>query len=214
MATSSFLGADRPLRSLVLVHGAGSGPWVFDGWPTFFPATTTLAVDLHAGLAVEQASMDDYVRVLTAAAAGQPTPLGLLGWSMGGLVVLMAASRLKPACVVVLEPSPPAEIQGFDRRAEPSVGTFDPEAVYGAFPPGIRARPESSLARAERKRGVSVPTLPCPSVVVFGKDFAEERGRQVRALYGSRELSFPELDHWGLVREPRVAESVAHVLAR
>jgi dienelactone hydrolase len=197
----------------VLVHGAGSGPWVFDGWPTFFPGITTLAVDLHAGLAVEHASMDDYVRVLARAAAGQPMPLGLLGWSMGGLVVLMAASHLKPACVVVLEPSPPVEIQGFDRRTELSAGTFDPEAVYGAFPSGIRARPESSLARAERKRGVPVPTLPCPSVVVFGKDFAEERGRRVSALYASRELSFPELDHWGLVREPRVAESVAHILA-
>jgi len=32
-------------------------------------------------------------------------------------------------------------------------GSFDPEVVYGPFPRGMRARPESSQARAERKRG-------------------------------------------------------------
>ena len=49
------------LSSLVLVHGAGSGPWVFDGWERFFPDTVTRAIDLHAGVAVEHASMDDGV---------------------------------------------------------------------------------------------------------------------------------------------------------
>jgi pimeloyl-ACP methyl ester carboxylesterase len=213
IATPSFLGTHRRLRSLLLVHGAGSGPWVFEGWPACFPGISTVAVDLQTGVEVEHASMKDYVRVLRMAAADQPTPRGLLGWSMGGLVVLMAAWRLQPACVVVLEPSPPAEIQGFNSSATLSHGTFDPEEVYGAFPPGTRARPESALARGERKRGISVPALPCPSLVVFGKDFAEERGRRVSALYGSQELSFPRLDHWGLVREPRVAQSIAEILA-
>ena len=212
MISSSFL-ADRPLRSLLLVHGAGSGPWVFDGWAACFPGITARTVDLQAGPAMAQASMDEYVGVVTSAAADQPTPVGLLGWSMGGLVVLQAAMALKPACVVVLEPSPPAEVQGVNPGTTLSRGTFDPEAVYGAFPAGMRARPESSLARAERKRGISVPGLPCPSLVVFGKEFAEERGRRVAALYGSRELSFPDLDHWGLVRELRVARSIAAILA-
>src|SRR5262249_27206778 len=53
--TSSFLPGDERLRSLVLVHGAGSGPWVFDGWPSHFPGIQTVAVDLQDGLAVEHA---------------------------------------------------------------------------------------------------------------------------------------------------------------
>jgi hypothetical protein len=34
-------------------------------------------------------------------------------------------------------------------------GTFDGEAVYGAFPDGVRARPESLPARADRKSAAS-----------------------------------------------------------
>lgn len=68
----------------------------------------------------------------------------------------------------------------------------------------MRARPESSRARAERKRGISVPSLPCASLVVYGDDFREERGKAVARVYGSDELDLPGLDHWGLVRDVRV----------
>jgi hypothetical protein len=43
--------------------------------------------------------------------------------------------------------------------------------VYGSFPSDMRARPESLFARAERKRGISVPSLPCPSLVIYGDEF-------------------------------------------
>jgi hypothetical protein len=45
--------------------------------------------------------------------------------------------------------------------------------------------------------------------VVFGREFAAERGAAVARLYGSDELSFPELDHWHLVRDRRVRASIA-----
>jgi hypothetical protein len=51
--------------------------------------------------------------------------------------------------------------------------------------------------------------LPCPSLVVFGRDFAEDRGRQLAVLYGSEQLSFPDVDHWGLVLDRRVREAIA-----
>jgi hypothetical protein len=91
-------------------------------------------------------------------------------------------------------------------------GTFDPEAVYGRFPPSVPARPESSLARAERKRGSSVPSLPCASLVVYGDDFRAERGTSIARLYGSEERDFPGLDHWELVRDRRVREAIAGFL--
>ena len=113
-----------PPCSLLLVHGAGSGAWVYESWSECFPGIAVVAVDLHEGLDVAAASHAD----------------------------------------------------------------FDPVAVYGPFPPGMRARPESSRAHAERKRGIFVPSIPWPSLVVYGDDFREERGQAVARLYGSDEL--------------------------
>ena len=59
-----------------------------------------------------------------------------------------------------------------------------------------------------RKRSLRARDLLAPA-----EDFAEERGRGIAALYGSCELSYPELDHWGLVRDLRVARSIAGILA-
>ena len=170
---------------------------------------TVATVDLHAGLDVSTASMSDYANQVADGASRLAHPRVLCGWSMGGLVVMMAAAPASAARLVVLEPSPPADVQGESPDVELSDGTFDPEAVYGAFPAGVRARPESSRARAERKRGVSVPSLPRPSLVVYGDEFADERGRRIAERYGCDERRFPGLDHWALVREPIVRAAVA-----
>lgn len=196
----------RP-ASLVLVHGAGSGPWVYDGWAEALPGIELLAVDLQAGLDVTRASHDDYANVVVAAAAAAPAPVALCGWSMGGLVVLQAAQRMRPSTAILLEASPPGEVQGFDDSIEIADGAFDPEAVYGRFPDGMRARPESTRARLERKRGISVPTLPCPSLVVYGDDFPDDRGAALARLYGAEERSFPGFDYWDLVRNLGVARA-------
>ena len=173
------------------------------------PGVDTVAVELQAGLDVARASHEDYAERVVAAAATARPPVALCGWSMGGLVVLQAAGRIRPHAVVLLEPSAPAEVQSVDDSLEIADGTFDPTAVYGPFPQGIPARPESLRARAERKRGISVPALPCPSLVVYGDDFPEERGTAVAALYGSATRRFPGLDHWALVLSPEVPRAVA-----
>ncbi len=77
----------EPPSSLLLVHGAGSGPWVYAGWADSFPDLFVSAVDLQAGLDVAVASHDDYACNVVAAAAELPKPVSLCGWSMGGLVV-------------------------------------------------------------------------------------------------------------------------------
>lgn len=192
----------------MLVHGAGSGPWVYGGWSDYFPGLTVVPVDLQDGIDVATASHGDYAQIVVEAATTLAGPVVLCGWSMGGLVVLQAAERVRPHSVVLLEPSPPAEVQGFSPDTEVADGAFDPEVVYGTFPPGMRARPESSRARAERKRGISIPTLPCRSLVIYGDAFREERGNSIARLYGSDEFDFPGLDHWALVRDPRVRTSV------
>jgi pimeloyl-ACP methyl ester carboxylesterase len=211
-ATLGFVpphGHEEPPRSLLLVHGAGSGPWIFDGWADTFPTTNLVAIDLQDDVDIRQASMSHYAGAIERAAKSCPRPLAAVAWSMGGLVTMMAAEAIDAMCLVVLEPSAPAETQGSRPRAAIDPGTFEPEVVYGPFPPGIRSRPESSFARAERKAGISVPTLPCPSLVVSGSEFPLERGSLVAALYGSGELHFPRLDHWGLVLDRRVREAIA-----
>jgi pimeloyl-ACP methyl ester carboxylesterase len=196
----------RDVRSLLLAHGAGSGPWVFDGWATAFPDLELEAVDLMAGLNVAEASMSNYAAVIVRAAEWLPRPVALCGWSSGGLAAMLAARQAEADVLILLEASPPGEVQGFDESVELRAGTFDPEETYGVFPSGIRARPESLLARAERKRGISVPELPCTALVVYGDEFAEKRGRMLAAYYGAEELAFPGLDHWGLVLDEKVPD--------
>lgn len=203
-----------PPRSLLLVHGAGSGPWVYEGWAESFPGITVSSVDLQEDLDVATASHAEYTAKVAGAAAALPAPVALLGWSMGGLVVLQAAEHVLPHSLILLEPSPSAEVQGFNPDVPIGHGTFDPEVVYGPFPPRIRSRAESARARAERKRGISVPRLPCPSLVVYGDEFREERGKAVARLYGSDELDFPGLDHWQLVLDPAVRPRIAAWLTR
>ena len=201
------------VTSTILVHGAGSGPWVFDGWEQDLTETTPIAIDLQEGLDVASASMHDYADVVIERARALDGPVALCGWSMGGLVAMMAVPAVRPSRLVLLEPSPPAEVQGRDPGAALVPGTFDPAEAYGVFPAGMRARPESALARAERKRGISVPTLPCPTLVVHGDEFPEERGRALAALYGSELAYFPGRDHWDLVRDATVRRRVGAYLS-
>jgi hypothetical protein len=167
-----------------------------------------------AGLNVAEASMSNYAAVIVRAAEWLPRPLALCGWSSGGLAATMAARQAEADLLVLLESSPPGEVKGFDESVRLEPGTFDPEETYGAFPPGMRARPESSFARTERKRGISVPSLPCPALVISGDEFPEERGGRLAAYYGAEELHFPGLDHWGLVQDERVRAALAGYVSR
>jgi dienelactone hydrolase len=169
-------------------------------------------VDLQEGVDVGGASMLDYAGALVSAAEGLTRPIGLVGWSSGGLAALLAAEQIRPSRLVLLEASPPSEVQRSDVDFQVGDGLFDPEVTYGPFPPGVRSRPESVRARGERKRGLSVPTIPCPTLVVYGHEFPDERGRALAALYGAEERAFTDLDHWGLVLDARVRQAVARWL--
>ncbi len=197
----------RP-ASLLLVHGAGTGPEVFDGWRARFDGVDVDAVDLQAGLVVARASMGNYAAAIAGRATLLPAPRAICGWSMGGLAAMMAAERAAADRMVLLEPSAPAEVQGTDAEIEPAEGTFDPVDLYGPSLGGMRTRPESTLARAERKRGISVPALPCPALVVYSDEYTEERGRAIARAYGADELHFPGLDHLGLVLDDSVPAAV------
>jgi pimeloyl-ACP methyl ester carboxylesterase len=199
----------RAVASLLLVHGSGSGPEVFADWPRHFPGLDVDAVDLHAGLVVARASMRNYAAAVSARANLLPGPRAICGWSMGGLAAMMSADLAGAERLILLEPSAPAEVLGVHDDAAPAEGTFDPVEVYGLRPGRLGTRPESTLARAERKRGISVPELPCPALVVYGDEYPDERGRAIARLYGADKQHFPGVDHVGLVRDPSVPTAVS-----
>ncbi|HZU12149.1 MAG TPA: alpha/beta hydrolase [Chloroflexota bacterium] len=204
----------RASASLLLIHGAGSGPWIFESWYRWFPEMEVRAVDLQENLDVARARMADYAAVVVEATRRLPSPVALCGWSMGGLVAMLACQQLRPHHLIVIEPSAPAEIQGVHPEVKLVSGLFNPEEQYGQFPPDLPARAESSRARAERKRGISVPSVLYSTLVIYGREFPNERGRDVARLYGSAELQFPDLDHWGLITDDRVPRAIKRYLAR
>jgi pimeloyl-ACP methyl ester carboxylesterase len=192
----------RPEAAL-LIHGASTGPWIFDGWASWFSPAAVTAIDLQAGLRLEQASMELYAGAVIAEAGRLPWPLLLCGHGMGGLVALMTARTLRPELLALIEPFPPAEVLGEHPNIPVSAGTYEPEERDSR----VRFRSESALARSERLRGVSVPPpLRCRSLVVRGDSATAATSAQ---LYGSEELVFPGLDHLGLVLDQRVPRAVA-----
>ena len=199
----------RP-EAVLLVHGACTGPWIFDGWARSFPGATVAAIDLQAGLQLERASMELYAGAVVAEAGRLPWPLLLCGYSMGGLVALMAAAEtLRPELLVMIEPFPPAEVGGFHPEISRSPGLVQPDGADSADR-HVRLRPDSALAAAERQRGISVPPpLSFRSLVVFDDRSGEERGRAIARLYGSDELPFSGLDDVELVLDERVPDAIA-----
>jgi pimeloyl-ACP methyl ester carboxylesterase len=189
------------VNSILLVHGAGSGPWVFDDWSESFSAAHVSAVDLQAGLDVADAGIDDYARAIERAAEPLQRPLAVVAWSLGGLAAMVAAARVRPEALVLLEASPPLEVQGA-RAVDPQPGTFMPASP----PAGVRSRPESLRAVGERERGVSVPLLPeeTRTLVVFGDILRDDRGPNLARRYGADQLDVGSATHWDLVLDPVV----------
>jgi hypothetical protein len=125
---------------------------------------------------------------------------------MGGLVAMMAAPRIKPDALVLLEPSAPLETLEAPRTIEDRSGTFDPAEVYGFDDP--KGRPESWTALIERMRGISVSTLELPALIVFGDSVPASRGRRIAEYYGCHSLHFAGFDHGDIVHRPEVRHAV------
>lgn len=228
---------DRGRPPVVLVHGAANAAavWTFwmsrlaaEGWPVY-------ALDLRGHgssepLDLSRTSMHDYlddVRRLAEQLRRRPV---VIGWSMGGLVAIMAgAAGLASACVG-LAPSTPA------RAVTPDValreGEFGPEE-YGItsreWQDNEAAMPdltevervialaslgrESRYARDERQRGIAIESLPCPLLVVTGTLDRQWPRERYAGLHLPAEYMVAEgASHWGLVLNDRVLSTlVPHV---
>jgi pimeloyl-ACP methyl ester carboxylesterase len=218
---------DRGRPPVILVHGAANsaGVWTYwsealaaDGWPAY-------AVDLRGHGASSQTdlstvSMTDYladVRRLAEQLRERPV---IIGWSMGGLVAIMAAGAGLARACIGLAPSTPAS--AVDETVALRAGAFGP-AEYGITSDDPDQQPampdldreerqialaslgqESRYARDERKRGVVVRSLGCPLLIVTGTDDTQ----WPRSAYDGLHLPAEHLvadgaSHWGLVLNRR-----------
>ena len=103
--------AAAPSRQVVLVHGAGGGGWEFDVWRRRggpFGTWAAVARDLEpskSGLAAT--TLSDYATQVvgwSTDASTPPRPRALVGASMGGAVALLAAPRVRPRAIVLVNP--------------------------------------------------------------------------------------------------------------
>ncbi len=110
----------RAKPPVIMVHGAFCGGWTFEAFRRPFEAAghTVLTPDLRGhwpgarGSDVAGVSMSDYARDVAELIRAQPAPPILIGHSLGGLVVQMAATKAQVSALMLLAPSAPWGVQG------------------------------------------------------------------------------------------------------
>jgi len=101
-----------------MVHGGFCAAWVFEEFRAPFEAAghAVFTPDLpgHAGArpSVAGLSMGDYAKAIATLARQQSRPPILIGHSLGGLVVQLAATRTPVAALILLAPSAPWGVTG------------------------------------------------------------------------------------------------------
>jgi len=110
------------MNPIVMVHGAFVGGWSFERFRRPFEAAghQVLTPDLRghgageAAEAVVGVSVRDYANDVAALCGSLRTRPILIGHSLGGLVAQLAARRVAPKALVLLAPSPPWGLVGWN----------------------------------------------------------------------------------------------------
>jgi non-heme chloroperoxidase len=105
----------KKLPTVVMIHGAFCGGWVFEAWRARFAAAgyrvLTPTLRYHESgeqpRALGSTSVLDYAKDLEALIDTLDAPPILIGHSMGGLLAQMLAARRSVAALVLLAPSAP-----------------------------------------------------------------------------------------------------------
>ena len=221
--------ADSPARPpLILVHGAANSGRVWTFWQDELARRgwSSHAIDLRghgtrAAAELGTTRMADYADDVVALARTLRQPPILIGWSMGGLVAMMAAAACHARACVGLAPSAPTRT--CDSSVPLRAGVFGPEeyGIVDRDPGRQSAMPdldrdeclialeslglESRLARDERKAGIVIGDAPCPVLIVTGTaDTQWPRPRYDDLSFGADHLEVVGASHWGLVLNRRL----------
>jgi pimeloyl-ACP methyl ester carboxylesterase len=216
-----------PKPTVVLVHGAGGGGWEWDKWRAPFAQAgwRFVAPDLvptKGGLA--KTTLDDYVRQVVGWCPKEG-PVVLVGASMGGLLALKAAERVRPAAVVLVNAVPPGGTGGKTypeivrwangplKDTRDSMPDSDEKTIQFAWK---RWRDESGGVMTALSRGVPVARPTCPVLVVIGQndtDIAPTKSRATAAAYDADVLEYAGMSHVGPLLGTRGPEVASTVLA-
>ena len=166
------------MPTVVMVHGAFCGGWVFDRFRAPFEARgwTVLAPDLPgrgSGGSAAGLSMSDYADTVVKLCDALPEPPVLVGHSMGGLVCQMAARRTRARALVLLAPSAPWGVHGSSmEEAATAFGVTLADPFWmGSVTPDRGLMRSHSLDRVSKAEQQAILDRLCP-----------ESGRAVREV--------------------------------
>lgn len=225
--------AESP-RTALLLHGAGGGGWEWCRWRPIIERAgwSVRAPDLEPAAAGLAATRLHHYRVQVEASGTDCAVL--IGASLGALLALLAAPRLAPRALVLVNPLPPAPWHaGLPERDWPDIVPWGREAsleaTLRALPDADRAtcrmaatrwRDESGTALREAQAGVAVEPPACPLLVVVSggdTDVPAAISHALARAWSADVLALPAASHVGplLGRDAeRVATQVLAWLAR
>jgi pimeloyl-ACP methyl ester carboxylesterase len=168
---------------VVAVHGAGGGGWEWGVWARALARRgfEVIAPDLMPGAqGIEKTSFMDYRSQVMDWCAGARASVVLAGASLGGLLALSAAQRVKPVALVLVNPLPPAGVLArplYDakpavvpwarERSLASTRRAMPDADDAARLFALRRwRDESGAVLNEAREGIAVETPRCPVLIM------------------------------------------------
>lgn len=214
--------SSRP--ALVFVHGNMQGAWIYSHWLKVVHdagiAATAVDVRGHGGLPTKDligAGLSNYGDDVAAVAQTFEHPPVLAGHSMGGVMVRVAATRTPVSGLILLTPSPPANLPG--AQAVPPVDETKPlqpadeETVRQKYLPNHtaidisamleRQCPESSTAVNDRYKlrvAVEVEKINCPALcIAAGRDWPithpPGQDAAVGEFYGAENVNLAEAAH-------------------
>ena len=228
---------DTDHAPLVLIHGAANSAKVWTVWQQELAehGWASHAIELRGHgqsppFDLSRTTMEDYANDVREVAGRLSQPPVVMGWSMGGLIGMMVASKGLGVTCVALAPSMPARqldtsvdlrpgeigpeeygIVDGDTDNQSTMPDLDPEERSLALSSLSR---ESRLARDQRRQGIVIESLQCPLLIVTGTDDKAWPKKTYEGLWlNAKSYEMEEASHWGLVLNRRaLAVGIPEVL--
>jgi pimeloyl-ACP methyl ester carboxylesterase len=211
--------------SLLFVHGGFHGAWCFGAWMDALSHSGIgcAAIDFpgHGFLASEALPLStgiaDYATSVHEAAVAIGGDVCVVGHSLGALAVASAAARIDATAIVLLAPSPPANLAGairvpsrsvhapvpvppFDEAVERFLGRTQPTWVEQFHRLLCAESPTALNDRYELRVPVDPTTLPSRTLVIAaGRDdvlrHPEGQDAAIADLYGAGYLMLRDAPH-------------------
>jgi pimeloyl-ACP methyl ester carboxylesterase len=218
--------------TVLAVHGAGGGGWEWELWAPVLAARGwhLRAPDLVPGPSgLAGTGFHDYLGQVERAALAVAGPAVLVGASLGGLLVLAASARVRPAALVLVNALPPAGVApGMPPRPWPPVVPWSRSPLAGTvadLPDADLAsarwahrrwRDESGAVLGQAQAGIAVARPDCPLLVLaaeLDRDVPPALSRALAGYLGGDLAHVAGCGHLGILLGDRAAAAATLVAA-